>query len=370
LKPSVDTFTDITDAFQTTTYDAVNGWGSSGIQGIGTEGLLTYYFSLNSANYYEDNALSDHVLSFATHQTNCNFPWNCHVDDAWSSATETTCRELNNAWYTFRQEFESKWSKTDLVNTTRTTTGYRTDFFLGYCTGNGTEGYQRASDYSSLSEEAQAWLNAHNSRRTSFVSLFPTLNVADVPLVWSNDIATSAQVYAERLVDAGNCIVQHGYEGDEYGGQNVAATWSLGSSSTPKFPEDVVASWHDDEIDTADMTLNDACTGGTELLYRSTRYMGCAQMQAALSLNGFDGTCTISVCRYIQQGRNLEQLIIEEEQTDLLTHFPSGCDSPQYFPAHFDNSNEWTPYDNWVCSVLGDTNPTNLSCPVTEGCWA
>lgn len=148
VKTDANELITITEKFKNTTYDATNGWGGSGIFGLGTEGFLTYYYSLNSQNNYgiSDSTMNEHVMSFSEYPQ-CRKPWECYVNSNWTSDEEQECRSLNMAWYKYRKHFEENWSKPDLVNTTQSE--YHTDHFLGYCVENGTEGYLRASDYSS-----------------------------------------------------------------------------------------------------------------------------------------------------------------------------------------------------------------------------
>lgn len=84
-------------------------------------------------------------------------------------------------------------------------------------------------------------MNAHNKRRRSIHADF---GKSYVPLDWSNLLANSAQKYAERLasVTTHTCYIAHGYQGDSYGGENIAANWGT-TSTTFESPEQVLTRW-------------------------------------------------------------------------------------------------------------------------------
>lgn len=64
------------------------------------------------------------------------------------------------------------------------------------------------------------WVSGHNLRRTDF---FVTRNgMPDAPPIkWSNTVADSATAYANTLASLDGCQIQHGYQGDDYGGENL-----------------------------------------------------------------------------------------------------------------------------------------------------
>jgi len=144
VKPSEEEFIAVIDTYKATTYNSNTGWNESDILGLGSGGILTYYASQNPTAYQPITTNS--ILSFAANP-DCDAPWECKYEQSWDNATEDECRELNSAWYEYRRYFEENWSKTDLVNTSLS--NFHTDFFLGYCSGGGVEGYTRAADYSS-----------------------------------------------------------------------------------------------------------------------------------------------------------------------------------------------------------------------------
>ena len=92
----------------------------------------------------------------------------------------------------------------------------------------------------SPTSDANEWLVAHNKRREIFHAKY---GVSFVPLMWSSDLETSAQAYAEKLAIIPGCVTVGGYEGDSYGGENRAANWG---SDAPRTPDQVLKYWADD----------------------------------------------------------------------------------------------------------------------------
>lgn len=171
-------FLGITETFKNTLYDSVTGWGGTGHTGLGAEGILTYYYSENPIANTEDSAVDDSVISFASKNT-CGKPWACHYNDAWDNETVSECRVLHSAWYHYRKNFEDNWSKTEVVNTTLSS--FHEDFFLGYCTASGEEGYQRASDHSYESPTTEWSLispSLQDSAMSPLLPLIPSLEEA------------------------------------------------------------------------------------------------------------------------------------------------------------------------------------------------
>jgi Cysteine-rich secretory protein family len=139
------------------------------------------------------------------------------------------------------------------------------------------------------------WLSGHNTRRTQF---FAKYGKGPLDLKLSYAIKNSAQNYANKLIQLGggsDCQIQHGYQGDDYGGENLAASWGYGSGISPPTPEQVLNGWFDQEIGLPYGQNGHA----TQVVFRSTRYFGCAAAQKDLD-NG--GKCFIQVCRYISPG--------------------------------------------------------------------
>jgi hypothetical protein len=77
-----------------------------------------------------------------------------------------------------------------------------------------------------------------------------TFGKSYVPLTWSSVLANSAQRYAEKLAAStrSTCYIAHGYQGDSYGGENIAANWGS-SEYNFESPEAVLTRWFEDEAD-------------------------------------------------------------------------------------------------------------------------
>jgi Cysteine-rich secretory protein family len=147
----------------------------------------------------------------------------------------------------------------------------------------------------SLSAIETQWLNGHNSRRTKY---YANNGLGPKNLKWSSTLKASAQRYANKLIDLGGndrCVIQHGFQGDDFGGENLHTNWGTSVSSVSASPDDVLTSWFEEEIDLPYGQNGHA----TQVVFRSTRYVGCATSQKTL---GNGGKCFINVCRYISPG--------------------------------------------------------------------
>ena len=160
---------------------------------------------------------------------------------------------------------------------------------------------------------AAAWLSAHNTRRRAHHN---SHSVSYVPLQWSSSLATSAQQYTNKLLDNfSDCHIQHNYDGDSYGGENLAATYG-GSNHSPEY---ILSLWYDGEEH-----LPYPQNGHrTQVAWRATRYVGCYSGSKQLG-NGL--TCVVHTCRYVT---------------------PGNCNGPN--------------------GILDDVTPCTPQCP-TEGC--
>lgn len=195
--------------------------------------------------------------------------------------------------------------------------------------------------------EQHYWLDEHNTRRRTFYSLFPQKYGLDSsPLKWSESLAASAQNYANKLIELEGCQGQHGYEGDSYGGENLA--WNIGTKA--RNPAEVLTAWYDNEIDIDNMQLIGMKYHASQVVFRSSRYLGCGQAEKQINNRQ---SCYIQVCRYISPGN----CFLPKELTD-------------YFP---DECIEDYPNSEWVCSALSDSASVlcaqeNELCP-HEGCF-
>lgn len=151
IKPDESELVDILNLYQNTPYDTTTGWDNSNIVGVTTDAILSYRFQQDSTAYVNSaESISNAVISFASNP-DCGLPWMCHYNESWDNATMNECRHYHSSWFQYRQSFESRWSKTDIVN--RSDVDFHNDFFLGYCTSFGEDGYPTAADYGIVAED-------------------------------------------------------------------------------------------------------------------------------------------------------------------------------------------------------------------------
>jgi hypothetical protein len=137
-----------------------------------------------------------------------------------------------------------------------------------------------------LSDE---WLTAHNTRRTAF---YANYSMSPKDLKWSTTLAASAQNYSESLLALSGCSIEHGYQGNHFGGENLAAEWG---GLTGYTPEQVLQMWYDQE----EFLPFGENLHFSQVIWRGTSYVGCGI--ATKSLGG-GSSCFIQTCRYIAPG--------------------------------------------------------------------
>jgi hypothetical protein len=130
-------------------------------------------------------------------------------------------------------------------------------------------------------------LEAHNRRRARHCA---------PPLAWSNQLASVARSWAQRLVRKG-CPLQHS---DTPHGENLAAGSAGGFA-----PSDFVEMWYREVDDYSFRRARFSMATGhfTQLVWRSTRRVGCA-------LAPCDNGLELLVCNYDPAG-NVETLFEE-----------------------------------------------------------
>jgi Cysteine-rich secretory protein family len=146
-----------------------------------------------------------------------------------------------------------------------------------------------------LDKKASEWLKEHNDRRRLFYS---TYRKDSLDLKWSESLRASAQNYANQLINVGGmdeCFIEHGYNGDSYGGENLGALWGFGSPLPSYNPADALRGWFDNQINLPYGQKGHA----TQVVFRSTHYFGCGEADKALHSGG---KCFIKVCRYLSPG--------------------------------------------------------------------
>eukprot|EP00555_Chaetoceros_dichaeta_P007443 CAMPEP_0198276072 /NCGR_PEP_ID=MMETSP1447-20131203/65115_1 /TAXON_ID=420782 /ORGANISM="Chaetoceros dichaeta, Strain CCMP1751" /LENGTH=759 /DNA_ID=CAMNT_0043970991 /DNA_START=1 /DNA_END=2277 /DNA_ORIENTATION=- len=179
----------------------------------------------------------------------------------------------------------------------------------------------------SLTGDSKEWLDAHNARRKAYQEAYD-FSKAYTPMKWSSDLANSAQEYAQLLIDELPCEIQHGYQGNSYGGENLAL--SGGTSSEAADPNDILEYWANSEAN-----LGYSENGHfRQVVWRATEHVGCGEVSKAhyFTQQGYQGYCHIQVCRYLR---------------------PGNC-----------NINN----ENWEEQTYAETSPCGPTCP-SNGCF-
>lgn len=109
---------------------------------------------------------------------------------------------------------------------------------------------------------------AHNAARAAVT---PAASPTIPPLVWSSEVAQTAQAWAER------CKFEH--SGGKYG-ENIYA--SAGKSASPA---DVVESWVSEakNYDYAANSCSDVCGHYTQVVWRKSERLGCGMANCSVN---------------------------------------------------------------------------------------
>jgi len=201
---------------------------------------------------------------------------------------------------------------------------------------NGTEPDPIGCDTNSTSEDLtpteQEWLDQHNKRRTVFYDIH---GLGPVDLEWSADLASSAQNYANQLLNESGCWLQNRLNADQYGSQNLALNTEAHASS----PSEVLAAWHDEEIDLVNMNLVGKKFHASMVLFRSSRYLGCGQASKQ-DPDQPGEMCHFHVCRYTGPGNCFLETLVDV-YPNFVDLMPENC--------MVNNPNNY-----WLCSVISD----------------
>jgi uncharacterized protein YkwD len=177
-----------------------------------------------------------------------------------------TCQNSAASYY---QDADGLWIEKD-DNATRVEEYYPGTAYYG----RGAAPYYSASDWQAKTGrlDPAAVLAAHNRwRRAAWVP----------PLQWSDELAQTAQDWADYLSGRGGCLIQHGNSG--YGEniyQAAAVVWPDGRAEVQqKHIAEIVDRWAS-EIQYYDYASNtcsfDICGHYTQIVWRRTKAVGCA----------------------------------------------------------------------------------------------
>lgn len=171
-----------------------------------------------------------------------------------------------------------------------------------------------------LGSYARTWLELHNQRRKKYSAMY---GYEYVPLMWSRVIARSAQAYADVL-SAGRCSdFHHDPSNNGHFGENLAYLTGMDS------PEQVLTMWVEGELVDPNAVLTTKSMHMTQVLWRSTHYVGCGTAR--------NSECYLYVCRYITPGNCnlrltswLTDTMQEQSPCPSLPRCPpgEGCFSP------------------------------------------
>jgi len=164
LKPSVETFDELVDAFVSVPYTEDGGWGGTGIGlypgGMGTSGLLDYYLNAQPRGpgdpsgmlldrcRYANNADEEcktfpfeEITGYVMSDEVCGQPWMCtwgDEDHLWDDVTSVMCMSFLVHWIQGREEIQTFFFNQP---TNDGTGDYHAEIYHGLCTTSGPEGY-------------------------------------------------------------------------------------------------------------------------------------------------------------------------------------------------------------------------------------
>ncbi len=142
------------------------------------------------------------------------------------------------------------------------------------------------------------FLNNHNTRRKAWHERY---NNGYVPLSWDNLLKAETKVWAETLLASCDKGIYH----DPHTKYGECATTSQGTGSLGKLqiPDDIVRRFVEREQNWQPPQNSHL----TQVLWRSTKYVGCAE---ALKSMGQGKTCHTQVCWYARPGKEILMLLL------------------------------------------------------------
>ena len=177
-----------------------------------------------------------------------------------------------------------------------------------------------------MTDRDKEWLESHNIRRKAW---HEGNGKTYVPLKWSAALKAESKVWAEKLLDSCGKGMYH--DPDNIYGENVAGNSGSGSWGAMRSTEQILTRFVEMEVDD-----NWPHNGHlTQVLWRSSKYVGCAE---ASKPYGESGTCHTQVCRYVRPGNCnmnkykksetddwwLEPMLLEETSCEPACP-PDGC---------------------------------------------
>jgi len=158
LKPNQATFEKLINAYYTIPYTDEGGWGETGVKGLGSSGIFTY-FLLNNPDLpengieldrciYANNA--DEICSMTPYEdvagyimsnNICGLPWMCTYDLMqvhWNDETKATCDKFLMHWVTLRHDFAEKAFNQPISDSVGQ---HHIEIYHGLCKGVGPEMY-------------------------------------------------------------------------------------------------------------------------------------------------------------------------------------------------------------------------------------
>lgn len=162
------------------------------------------------------------------------------------------------------------------------------------------------------SDKDLEWLDAHNIRREEYHN---ANNVEYKRLVWSPDLAERALDWATTILESDECKNRN--EPGITEGENISVRQSNIIRSDEEV-SNIMARWVDSKV-------NNPAEPFRQVMWRSTRYVGCADLFGEHSQGGY---CYIHVCRYARAGNCNMNAYEDKMEPVLLDHTVCGPACP------------------------------------------
>lgn len=138
-----------------------------------------------------------------------------------------------------------------------------------------------------VSDRANEWLIAHNTRRETFHTNEGT---EYKPLVWSDALEKDADNWLDEILTDCKLVRENGL----IEGENLSFR-KVGAARDTEVPENILKRW----VDLKQGKTYPTNASLTQAMWRATRYLGCSDGSKKLS----DGSiCYASICRYARAG--------------------------------------------------------------------